>query len=106
MKIKVSQLRRIIAEEVQRHLSEGGVPSQAEIAATIADAAGVGTPEDFASVAAKVAEMMAGTYDLGGATPQMALENILDMALYDAGGLEPHGGTINLAREIAAHYNL
>jgi hypothetical protein len=102
MKIKVSQLRKIIREEVERSLET----SPSGIAATIADAAGVGTPEDFAGVANKVAEMIAGTYDLGGASPQMALENILDMALFDAGGLEPFGGTINLAREIAAHYNL
>jgi hypothetical protein len=102
MKIKVSQLRKIIREEVERSLGA----SPPDIAAKIADAAGVGTPEDFTGVANKIAEMIAGTYDLGGATPQMALENILDMALYDAGGLEPFGGTIALAAELTKHYGL
>jgi len=102
MKIKISQLRRIIREEVER----SGAATPAAIAATIADAAGVGTPADFTAAAEAVAAMIDGTYPLHGATPQMALENVLDMALYDAGGLTPHGGVIGLAATVAAHYNL
>jgi len=49
MKIKISQLRKIIREEVERSLET----SPSGIAATIADKAGVGTPKDFAGVSTR-----------------------------------------------------